>query len=72
MVPESLPILYKLREHALLNVYAQAGLQVGVLGCGYSVGMWADKAGEGEVWLSWQIGTLKRRMGPGRLSPRLK
>ena len=66
VVPGSRPILRELEERGLLNIYRQAGFEVGVPGCSYCVGMSADKAGKGEVWLSSQNRNFENRMGPGR------
>jgi len=65
VVPGSRPILHDLKERGLLGIYTQAGFEIGVPGCSYCVGMSADKAGEGEVWLSSQNRNFKNRMGPG-------
>lgn len=59
MVPGSLPILNKLKKLGFAEIYEQAGFEVGIPGCSYCVGMGADPAGEGEVWLSSKIGTLR-------------
>jgi homoaconitase/3-isopropylmalate dehydratase large subunit len=65
LVPGSLPILRRLREQGLLDVYKEAGFEIGVPGCSYCVGMSADKAEEGEVWLSSQNRNFQNRMGKG-------
>lgn len=67
VVPGSRPILRNLRELGLADVYEQAGFEVGVPGCSYCVGMSADKAGKGEVWLSSQNRNFENRMGPGKI-----
>lgn len=66
VVPGSRPILDMLRKTALAAIYEQAGFEVGVPGCSYCVGMSADKAGEGEVWLSSQNRNFVNRMGKGK------
>ena len=66
VVPGSRPILHDLRQRGLAAVYEEAGFEVGVPGCSYCVGMSADKAGKGEVWLSSQNRNFENRMGPGR------
>jgi homoaconitase/3-isopropylmalate dehydratase large subunit len=52
LVPGSLPILSRLKELGFVDVYEKSGFTVGVPGWSYCVGMGADRAGEGEVWLS--------------------
>ncbi|CAM1507616.1 Fc.00g072570.m01.CDS01 [Cosmosporella sp. VM-42] len=68
VVPGSLPILDKLRKSGLAEIYEQAGFEIGLPGCSYCVGMSADKAGEGEVWLSSQNRNFENRMGKGKAS----
>lgn len=63
--PGSRPILHNLRQNGLLRAYQDAGFEIGVPGCSYCVGMGADKAGEGEIWLSSQNRNFENRMGPG-------
>ena len=68
VVPGSLPIQRKLKSLGLTEVYEQAGFEIGVPGCSYCVGMAADQAADGEVWLSSQNRNFKNRMGPGTIS----
>lgn len=65
VVPGSLPILHKLRELGLADVYEAAGFEIGIPGCSYCVGMSADQAAPGEVWLSSQNRNFENRMGKG-------
>jgi homoaconitase/3-isopropylmalate dehydratase large subunit len=65
VVPGSRPILHDLRVRGLADIYKKAGFEIGVPGCSYCVGMSADKAGKGEVWLSSQNRNFENRMGPG-------
>jgi homoaconitase/3-isopropylmalate dehydratase large subunit len=65
VTPGSRPIMHDLKVNGLADVYEQAGFEIGAPGCSYCVGMSADKAGEGEVWLSSQNRNFKNRMGPG-------
>ena len=65
VVPGSRPILHELEERGLADIYRRAGFDIGVPGCSYCVGMSADKAGKGEVWLSSQNRNFENRMGPG-------
>lgn len=67
VVPGSLPILNRLKTLGLAEIYTQAGFQIGVPGCSYCVGMGADRAGEGEVWISSQNRNFKNRMGKGAI-----
>jgi homoaconitase/3-isopropylmalate dehydratase large subunit len=65
VVPGSLPILHRLQELGFVKIYEEAGFEVGIPGCSYCVGMSADKAAEGEVWLSSQNRNFENRMGTG-------
>ncbi|KAI0477507.1 hypothetical protein GGR56DRAFT_637653 [Xylariaceae sp. FL0804] len=67
VVPGSRPILDLLRRTGLAAAYEQAGFEIGVPGCSYCVGISADVAGEGEVWLSSQNRNFKNRMGKGSI-----
>ncbi|PKX91257.1 aconitase family protein [Aspergillus novofumigatus IBT 16806] len=67
MVPGSMPILRRLRELCLTDVYEAAGFEIGVPGCSYCVGMSADQAAPGEVWLSSQNRNFENRMGKGSI-----
>ncbi|KAJ1736912.1 hypothetical protein LPJ72_000962 [Coemansia sp. Benny D160-2] len=67
VTPGSVPILAKLRRLGLVDVYQRAGFTVGAPGCSYCLGIAADVAGEGEVWLSSQNRNFKNRMGPGSI-----
>ncbi|KAK6068988.1 aconitase family protein [Seiridium cupressi] len=67
VVPGSLPILHELEEKGFADIYRQAGFEIGVPGCSYCVGMSADKAAKGEVWLSSQNRNFENRMGPGSI-----
>jgi homoaconitate hydratase len=67
VTPGSLPIIAELKKMNLLQYYEQAGFTVGAPGCSYCVGMGADRAGEGEVWLSSQNRNFKNRMGKGSI-----
>lgn len=72
VVPGSLPILNRLKALGFTDIYTQAGFEIGVPGCSYCVGMGADRAGEGEVWISSQNRNFKNRMGQGILLSLLK
>jgi homoaconitase/3-isopropylmalate dehydratase large subunit len=65
VVPGSRPILHDLKVRGLADIYERAGFEIGVPGCSYCVGMSADKAAAGEVWLSSQNRNFENRMGPG-------
>jgi homoaconitase/3-isopropylmalate dehydratase large subunit len=69
VVPGSRPILHDLRARGLAKIFEQARFEIGVPGCSYCVGMSADKAGDGEVWLSSQNRNFENRMGPGMSRP---
>lgn len=64
-VPGSLPIVQKLQELDLLEVYEAAGFTRGPPGCSMCVGLSAEKASEGETWLSSQNRNFQNRMGKG-------
>ena len=66
-VPGSLPIVERLRELRLLQVYEAAGFTRGPPGCSFCVGLSAEKAAEGETWLSSQNRNFKNRMGKGSI-----
>lgn len=68
VTPGSVPILAKLRRLGLVDVYQKAGFKVGAPGCSYCLGIAADVAGDGEVWLSSQNRNFKNRMGPGSIA----
>ncbi|KAL7920082.1 hypothetical protein ACQKWADRAFT_315064 [Trichoderma austrokoningii] len=67
VVPGSLPILDRLRKLGLVKIYEDAGFEIGVPGCSYCVGISADRASEGEVWLSSQNRNFENRMGQGSI-----
>ncbi|KAF9893323.1 hypothetical protein FE257_011755 [Aspergillus nanangensis] len=67
VVPGSLPILHRLRELGLAQFYEDSGFEIGVPGCSYCVGMSADQAAPGEVWLSSQNRNFENRMGKGSI-----
>lgn len=67
VVPGSLPIRNKLDRLGLTEIYRKAGFEVGIPGCSYCVGLAADKASQGETWLSSQNRNFENRMGPGSI-----
>lgn len=67
VVPGSMPILQRLRDLKLADIYEEAGFEIGLPGCSYCVGMSADQAGPGEVWLSSQNRNFENRMGKGMI-----
>ncbi|PWY63672.1 aconitase iron-sulfur domain-containing protein [Aspergillus eucalypticola CBS 122712] len=67
VVPGSVPILHRLRELGLAQIYEDAGFEIGIPGCSYCVGMSADQAGPGEVWISSQNRNFENRMGKGSI-----
>jgi homoaconitase/3-isopropylmalate dehydratase large subunit len=72
VVPGSMPILHRLRELGLCDIYADAGFEIGNPGCSYCVGMSADQATPGEVWISSQNRNFENRMGKGNDSPQME
>ncbi|KAJ0393572.1 hypothetical protein P43SY_005141 [Pythium insidiosum] len=67
VTPGSQRIISHLREHGLIEIYEKAGFTVGAPGCSYCLGIAADVAGEGEVWLSSQNRNYRNRMGKGSI-----
>ncbi|KAM0424542.1 hypothetical protein ACHAPT_010258 [Fusarium lateritium] len=67
VVPGSRPIADFLRQSGLAEVYEKAGFTIGIPGCSYCVGMGADMAAPGEVWLSSQNRNFENRMGRGAI-----
>lgn len=68
VTPGSLIITRKLEQLGLLEVYRQAGFEIGAPGCSYCVGINdVDVAQSGEVWLSSQNRNFQNRMGPGSI-----
>ena len=61
VTPGSRQIVQSLENTGLLDIYRKAGFQIGVPGCSYCVGLGADKAADGEVWLSSQNRNFKNR-----------
>ena len=68
VTPGSLTIIAKLRKLGLIEIYEKAGFEVGAPGCSYCIAVAADKAGEGEVWLSSQNRNFHNRMGKGSIA----
>eukprot|EP00026_Physarum_polycephalum_P001534 Phypoly_transcript_01536.p1 GENE.Phypoly_transcript_01536~~Phypoly_transcript_01536.p1 ORF type:complete len:1000 (+),score=173.08 Phypoly_transcript_01536:90-3089(+) len=68
VTPGSVSIVAKLRRLGLIEVYEKAGFEIGAPGCSYCLGVAADKAGEGEVWLSSQNRNFENRMGKGSIA----
>lgn len=64
-VPGSLPIVQKLQDLGLLEIYEEAGFTRGPPGCSLCVGISAEKAEKGETWLSSQNRNFQNRMGVG-------
>jgi homoaconitate hydratase len=69
LTPGSVPITRRLNDLGLLAAFTEAGFVIGAPGCSYCVGMGADQAGEGEVWLSSQNRNFRDRMGKGSSYP---
>lgn len=67
VVPGSKPIANFLRNSGLAAVFEQCGFEIGIPGCSYCVGMGADMAGPGEVWLTSQNRNFENRMGRGAI-----
>ncbi|KAF0717438.1 Aste57867_2291 [Aphanomyces stellatus] len=65
VTPGSLDIVARLHALGLVAVYEAAGFEVGVPSCSFCVGIGADVALPGEVWLSSQNRNFRNRMGQG-------
>jgi homoaconitase/3-isopropylmalate dehydratase large subunit len=66
VVPGSLPIVNSLKKLGLLDVYRDAGFDRPAPGCSLCLGMAADRAEAGEIWLSSQNRNFQNRMGKGK------
>lgn len=66
ITPGSVPITKRLQQLGLLDAFSEAGFTIGAPGCSYCVGMGADQASDGEVWLSSQNRNYHDRMGKGK------
>jgi homoaconitate hydratase len=65
VTPGSKPIVERLTELGIIDIYERAGFVIGAPGCSYCIGLGADQAGKDEVWLSSQNRNFRDRMGPG-------
>eukprot|EP00128_Syssomonas_multiformis_P016067 Colp12_sorted_trinity150504_noHs@492 len=68
VTPGSVNIVNRLKELGLADVYEAAGFTIGAPGCSYCLAIAADRAGEGEVWLSSQNRNYRNRMGKGSIA----
>lgn len=57
----------KLEEEGIWNYYREAGFEVGIPACSYCLGVGADIAPKGTVWLSSQNRNFRNRMGAGSI-----
>ncbi|KAL2797328.1 aconitase iron-sulfur domain-containing protein [Aspergillus keveii] len=67
VVPGSLPIVSNLRDLGLFEIFIDAGFEQPAVSCSLCLGMGADRAGNGETWLSSQNRNFKNRMGQGSI-----
>ncbi|RHZ15403.1 hypothetical protein DYB26_003736 [Aphanomyces astaci] len=67
VTPGSQVIIDHLRAEGLLAFYEQAGFTVGAPGCSFCLGIAADVAKEGHVWLTSQNRNYRNRMGKGSI-----
>ncbi|KAE8987853.1 hypothetical protein PR003_g22597 [Phytophthora rubi] len=67
VTPGSLVIIDRLKDLGLIRIYEETGFTIGVPSCSFCVGIGADVAGEGEVWLSSQNRNFRNRMGQGSI-----
>eukprot|EP00475_Leptophrys_vorax_P023771 TRINITY_DN3267_c0_g1_i4.p1 TRINITY_DN3267_c0_g1~~TRINITY_DN3267_c0_g1_i4.p1 ORF type:complete len:1474 (-),score=457.33 TRINITY_DN3267_c0_g1_i4:80-4501(-) len=65
VTPGSVQIVDKLERLGLADVYRRAGFTIGAPGCSYCLGVGADVAASGEIWLSSQNRNFRNRMGKG-------
>eukprot|EP00936_MAST-01D_sp_MAST-1D-sp1_P001636 g1636.t1 len=68
VTPGSMMIIARLKELNLLQWFEAAGFDIGAPGCSFCVGIAADVAQAGEVWLSSQNRNFRNRMGAGSLA----
>ncbi len=68
VTPGSQVIIDHLRHCGVLDIYERAGFTVGAPGCSFCLGIAADVAKEGEVWLSSQNRNYRNRMGKGSIA----
>lgn len=64
VVPGSLPIVERLREIGLLDVYEAAGFSRGPPGCSYCVGMAEDQAGKANTGSAHRTETSRTAWAP--------
>ncbi|KAJ5813235.1 hypothetical protein N7447_010258 [Penicillium robsamsonii] len=62
-------ILHRLRELGFCDKNSDAGFEISMPRCSYCVGMPADQAAAGEVWISSQNRNFENRMGKGNENP---
>ncbi|RHY35457.1 hypothetical protein DYB32_000081 [Aphanomyces invadans] len=67
VTPGSQVIIDHLRAEGLLEFYERAGFTVGAPGCSFCLGIAADVAKEGQVWLTSQNRNYRNRMGKGSI-----
>ncbi|KAH9091425.1 hypothetical protein Ae201684P_010972 [Aphanomyces euteiches] len=67
VTPGSQIIIDHLRATGLLDFYEQAGFTVGAPGCSFCLGIAADVAQDGHVWLTSQNRNYRNRMGKGSI-----
>eukprot|EP00922_Rhytidocystis_sp_ex-Travisia-forbesii_P050650 GHVS01075249.1.p1 GENE.GHVS01075249.1~~GHVS01075249.1.p1 ORF type:complete len:700 (+),score=98.80 GHVS01075249.1:54-2153(+) len=67
VTPGSRIMTDSLEQKGILKIYRKAGFEVGAAGCSYCLGVSADKAQPGEVWLSSQNRNFRNRMGRGAI-----
>eukprot|EP00922_Rhytidocystis_sp_ex-Travisia-forbesii_P050649 GHVS01075248.1.p1 GENE.GHVS01075248.1~~GHVS01075248.1.p1 ORF type:complete len:575 (+),score=77.04 GHVS01075248.1:217-1941(+) len=67
VTPGSRIMTESLEKKGILMIYRKAGFEVGAAGCSYCLGVSADKALSGEIWLSSQNRNFRNRMGRGAI-----
>lgn len=68
MIPGEVQIHRKLEQAGLLDAFRAAGFRIGVPGCHMCLGLGAERAGRGEIWLSSQNRNFRNRMGAGSIA----
>eukprot|EP00922_Rhytidocystis_sp_ex-Travisia-forbesii_P050643 GHVS01075242.1.p1 GENE.GHVS01075242.1~~GHVS01075242.1.p1 ORF type:complete len:575 (+),score=91.47 GHVS01075242.1:119-1843(+) len=67
VTPGSRIMTESLEKKGILKIFRDAGFEVGAAGCSYCLGVSADKALSGEIWLSSQNRNFRNRMGRGAI-----
>jgi len=67
VTPGSTIMIATLEQLGILDIFRRAGFEVGAAGCAYCLGVSAERAMDGEIWLSSQNRNFRNRMGKGAI-----